>query len=184
MFGSLRLSTVWEHAVQLYKDGYAPIVIVTGGTGKANADLRSLFQLKDRTEASFLKEQLLKSGVPGDSIIVEEKSSNTLENIVFGMDILKSKGITVGKFILVAKPFHMRRCLATFQKQFPEVSLICSPPITSFLESIDRPRDEFAKRLLAEVDRLRVYADKGDIREQIIPREVEEAMRNITNNFT
>lgn len=180
LFGSLKLPAVWRQAAELYRQGYAPKILVAGGVGAANAGERSRFGLADgSSESAFIRNELIELGVPFPSIITEERSTNTLENIVFGMRRLKEEGLDARRLMLVSKPFHARRCLATFERQFPSVEVICSPPKMSVLEAVDRPRKEFAERLLGELDRLRTYADKGDISRQELPTSIKDTARKL-----
>lgn len=66
----------------------------------------------------------------------------------------------------------MRRVLATFQKQNPEVEFVCNP-------DEERCTVELLPRLVQEVDRLREYGAKGDLEVQDIPDDVARIVEEI-----
>ena len=73
------------YAARLYRDGKAPIVMVSGGA------IPWLGSVASETEAmqSLLEER----GVPAASIIFETKSRNTRENAVFTEQLLAEHGL-------------------------------------------------------------------------------------------
>lgn len=166
VFGSLDLA-VPGHAAQLYRQGLAARVLVTGRLGPRSAPVF------DRPEALVFREVLLGGGVPDAAIEVETEASNTLENVRFGMNVLRQTGAEPRSALLVAKPFVMRRCAATFAQQRPDVRTRCCPPDGPIGRFLDRSRAEFARRLLTELDRLDRYAATGDI----APQPISEAVR-------
>lgn len=168
VFGGLDMA-IPAYATELYKAGYAPHILISGSAGPYTQDVFK------KAEAYVFMEEMLKEGVPESAFIIEDKASNALQNVIFGMAALKEHGVKVRKAILVAKPFMMRRSLATFQKQFPEVELLSCPPRGSVIKFIDRARPVFAGRLLHELARLKTYSDKGDIAEQPLPPSVQAA---------
>jgi len=172
VFGSQALA-VPVRAAELYRAGHAPVVLVTGHYGRMT---RGLF---DRPEALVFRDRLLRDGVPREAIVTETEAGNTLENVVFGLAALSRKRIAVGSALLVAKPFVMRRCAATFARQAPDIRVRCCPPQTDVQRSVDRTPAAFAARLAAELERLERYAAKGDTAPQVIPDTVRAAARRI-----
>jgi len=172
VFGGLDLK-VPQKAAKLYLAGFAPVILITGGFGPLTKDTFSM------PEAKVFFNEMVKLGVPKEDIIIEEKATNTLQNVILGMEMLKKKNIKVNQIILVAKPFLMRRCRATFQKHYPRITTICCPPEGSIFDFIDRPKKEFAKRLLDEIERIKVYSEKGDIIPQILPDTVKTAIHKL-----
>ncbi len=173
LFGSVKLKTVWDRALDLYKTGYAKTILITGAMG---ADLPGD---ATTTEAEQISKYLIEHGVPKEVIIKESRATNTLENVCLGMAALKWVGINPRSLILVAKPMHIRRCAATFKKQYPQIELTCCPPMGTIHDAIDRPKKEFAERMIGEVERLKKYAEKGDIARVDIPKEVFSAIARI-----
>jgi uncharacterized SAM-binding protein YcdF (DUF218 family) len=67
--------------------------------------------------------------VPADAIILEERATNTHENVLFTRDILARHGWR--RIALVSSPYHMRRALLTWRKAAPDVEVIATPPESS-----------------------------------------------------
>lgn len=167
VFGGIRQPLVWDRAVELYVSGFASKILVTGGFGPL-----SKARGVENPEAQTIKEYFIKNKIPESAILIEDKATNTLENIIFSMKLLAEKDLQIHQAILVSKPFHMRRCFATFKKHFPSIELLCCPPKGSVVELLDRSKKEYAERLLAELDRLEEYANKGDLIYQEVPEEI------------
>ncbi|MGF1541552.1 MAG: YdcF family protein [Pleurocapsa sp.] len=92
---------------KLYKDGLAPLIIVSGG--------RIQWFGTEESEAQDMAQILELIGVPPEAIILEPDSVNTHENAAYTQQILQEKGIN--KILLVTSAFHMPRSLAIFKKQ-------------------------------------------------------------------
>ncbi len=174
VFGSVKLPLVHSRVLELYQRGYAPHILISGGIGSNNFSEGNLI-----SEAEIISNFLIKNKVPESAIIKEAEATNTLENVKFGIKKLDEYEINHKCLILVAKPSHMRRCVATFQKQYPKIELICCPPEGSLLDLIDRPKREFAYRSIAKIERLINYAEKGDISKQDIPNGVFRCIEEI-----
>src|SRR6476660_4570846 len=68
---------VAERAAELYLQGYAPLVVMSGGLGRLTKESFT------QSEASLFAEIAIKLGVPKDKILLEDKSTNTGENVIF-----------------------------------------------------------------------------------------------------
>ena len=90
-----------KHAVDLYKQGFAHKLILSGAAKKGFTSNALAMQL----EAS-------RSGIPNEAIILEERANDTYENALFTKEIIKSQGIK--SLILVSSPYHQRRVYETF----------------------------------------------------------------------
>lgn len=176
VFGSQAFA-VPARAADLFRAGHAPVVLVSGHFGRMT---RAVF---DRPEALVFRDRLVAGGVPAEAIVVETEAANTLQNVRFGLAALGRAGIAIRSALLVAKPFVMRRCAATFARQAPRVRVRCCPPATDLAASIDRPPHAFAARLVAELERLDRYAANGDIEPQAVPAPVRAAARRIGSEW-
>lgn len=180
VFGSTK-EYVAKHTASLFLKGFAELILVSGHMSTRS---ERLFQ---KTEAQFMKEKIINFGVPPDSIITEEKATNTLENIIFGMKKLNNRKIKINSAILIAKPFHLRRCRATFRKQFPGIKIFCSSPEMDFNEyfsyETDKTKEETIIRFVEEIGRLKTYSQKGNIIYENIPLEVELAAEKLKIMF-
>lgn len=92
-------------AARLYKLLDPKVVIVSGGlSGQAG---------RVTPESMALRDGLISLGVPGDVIVLESESDNTMEHPVMVDRILKDQGIE--RFILVTSPAHMYRAVEVFR---------------------------------------------------------------------
>jgi len=163
------------HASELYKQGFAPTVLIAGRkTRYIPEDVEN--------EAQYFKEIMIAHGVPEESVVLNEQSTNTLEDTVMGMQTLAQKGITPKKVLLVAYAPLLRRAKATFAKQFPEVEALAIPYEIKDLEDEFWLQDRIL-RMLLELDRLTEFAEKGDIAPTQIPEEVLVAAQHIKENL-
>jgi|SRR3989344_4538486 len=167
IFGSYA-EPVAKLAANLYHKKIAPKIIVTGYRGA----VVNYFKHHKQSQADFFKKILREENVPEQDIIEEDKSTNTKENVLFGMSKLQEENIFPKRVILITRPWHSRRCVATFKKFFPQVEIMSCPPEGGATENIDRPKEIFAKRMVDEIPRFREYADKGDLVPQPVPKDV------------
>ena len=132
VFGSRDLG-VPRRAAELYLAGLSSRVLVSGRLGPMTA------RVFDKPEALVFKDALTSHGVPDSAITTEVDACNTLENVRLGMSALRAAGQTPHSALLVAKAFVMRRCLATFARQYPGVAVRGCPPSGSLAAQRDRP---------------------------------------------
>ena len=90
-----------DHASDLYREGVAPLVVVTGGK-----------QAGDRfTEAGAGADYLLAHGVPDAAILRETTSRNSWESLRASARFLFGRGVR--RVVLVSDPFHSLRIRLT-----------------------------------------------------------------------
>ena len=106
-----------DHAVQLWKRGLAPRVVLTGGRGTGDTI----------SEAAVGRRYVLKAGVADSAILLENEGRTTSASIEAVADIMKDKELD--QAILVSDPFHMLR-LQIIAKRFG-VHSVTSPTRTS-----------------------------------------------------
>ena len=170
---------VAERAAQLFQEGWAPLVIFSGGHGSIT---RSLW---DEPEAERFARIAVSLGVPRETILIETHSTNTGENIEFTKRLLAERGLELQKFILVQKPYMERRAFATFRKHWPEKELIVTSPQVAFREYVAH----YANRALSVADvvgimvgdlqRIKIYPARGYQIAQEIPDEVWKAFEEL-----
>lgn len=122
-----------ELAAKLYKDGYAPILLPSGGvsikTGVFNGVKRKadIYNLDYKTDCDFYTDVLLKSDVPISAILEENKSGFTKENALFSRRITDKNKLLIKQAIICCKSFHARRCLMLYSMAFPEAEILVCP---------------------------------------------------------
>jgi uncharacterized SAM-binding protein YcdF (DUF218 family) len=91
------LQTRLDHAIELWQEGFAPVVVVTGGR-----------QEGDRyTEAAAGYQYLRDEGVPDSAILREESGTNTWEQLAGSARFLDERGIS--SVLLVTDGYHAYR---------------------------------------------------------------------------
>ena len=163
---------VVERAVELYGEDWAPLVIFSGGLG---AITRKLWT---EPEAERFARLAIAAGVPKDKVIIENRSSNTGENILYTKQLVADMDLELQKFIVVQKPYMERRSFATFRKWWPEKQVIVTSPqigfddyLANYANSALSP-NEVVSIMVGDLQRIRVYPARGYQIEQDVPSEV------------
>lgn len=166
---------VAERGAELYLQGWAPLLIFSGGLGRLTKESWS------KTEAELFAEIAIQKGVAAEAILIENRSTNTGENVLFTKELLKEKNLHPQTFILVQKPYMERRTYATFQKQWPGKIVYVTSPQISFEEypTKDFPMEKVINIMVGDLQRIRIYAKKGFQIPQEIPGEVWNAYQNL-----
>lgn len=171
--------TVAERGAQLFLEGWAPLLIFSGGLGTITK------QLWHEPEADQFAAVAFRMGVPAEKMLIENQSTNTGENIVFTRRLLNEQQLTVGKVIVVQKPYMERRSYATFRKLWPEVDLVVTSPQVSFDEYLSTythealSPDDVISIMVGDLQRIRLYPAKGFQTHQDIPDNVWEAYEEL-----
>lgn len=172
-----RDTRVAERGAQLFLEGWASLLVFSGGLGNLTRDIWK------EPEADKFARIAVKMGVPKENILVENKSTNTGENIRFTYKLLKSKDILPGKMILVQKPYMERRTYATFIRQWPDhgTKIIVTSPQISFEEYPTKQisMEEVINIMVGEIQRIKIYPRKGFQIFQKIPRDVWRAYEKL-----
>ncbi len=172
---------VAERGAQLFHEGWAPLVIFSGGLGAITRDIWT------EPEADQFAKVAVGLGVPKDKILIENQSSNTGQNILFTRQLLAEKGIDPQRFILVQKPYMERRSFATFRKLWPEKEIVVTSPQVSFDEylghyaSKELSRDEVISIMVGDLQRIKLYPEKGFQIYQEIPDDVWAAYEELVD---
>jgi len=95
-------------AAKLYREGKAPILLLSGGNIEWLNDSNS-------TPADQMAELLTFLGVPSSAMILESTSKNTYENVLNVKEIITEEGYE--KILLVTSAMHMPRSVKLFEKQ-------------------------------------------------------------------
>jgi uncharacterized SAM-binding protein YcdF (DUF218 family) len=165
-------TAVAERGAELYLEGWAPLLVFSGGLGLITKNLWS------EPEAELFAEIARRMGVPSDRIVVESRSTNTGENVQFTRRLLAERGLNPRSLILVQKPYMERRAFATFKNYWPEPRVVVTSPQVSFAEYVRSysnralTEDDVVGIMVGDLQRLRVYPEKGFQIPQEIPADV------------
>jgi uncharacterized SAM-binding protein YcdF (DUF218 family) len=88
-----------------------------------------------------------------------------------------------GCFTVVQKPYMERRSFATFKKHWPEKELVVTSPQISFEEYATQQIsiDQFINVMVGDLQRIKVYPEKGYQIFQEIPEIVWEAYERLVS---
>jgi len=102
-----------KQAIDLYKAGRAPAMILSSGY---------VYSLR---EVEVMRATAIDLGIPPSAVILEERATNTYQNVTFVRDILHERHWR--KILLVSSPYHMRRALLVWKRQAPDVEVVPTP---------------------------------------------------------
>lgn len=155
-------------AADLYLQGFAPLIVFSGGLGNLTSDIWTV------PEADQFADIAIKKGVPEKDILVENKSTNTGENIMFSQNLLREHGLNPHSFIVVQKPYMERRSFATFKRHWPDKELLVTSPQYSFEEypTEDIPLEKVINIMVGDLQRIKIYPAKGFQIPMDIPKNV------------
>jgi len=86
-----------DHALALYRDRLAPLILVAGGVGRGDTT----------SEAIVGRRYLIYHGVPADAVVAQGEGRTTMASMTAVSVWLRGRGLH--RVILVSDPFHMFR---------------------------------------------------------------------------
>lgn len=92
-----------ELGVSIYKEGYAPALIVSGAAAEGVV-----------SNAKSMASYAISAGVPRSDIYLDENAKNTFENALEVKKILEKNNFN--SIILVSSPYHLRRAGIIFKQ--------------------------------------------------------------------
>jgi len=88
-----------NHAILLYEQGYVGAIIFTGGQGSTG----------HASEGEISAQYARENGIPEEAILVEDESTNTIENLENAHEIGVDQNMET--FLIVSTPSHMKRVM-------------------------------------------------------------------------
>lgn len=162
-------------AAELYRQGFAPRVVFSGGLGR-NTD--GLFST---TEAARFAAIARDAGLPESAIVLEDRSKNSAENLLFTQKLLAARAIPARRVLAVHKPYMERRLFAAAAVYWPAAELaVTSPQVTiaehiRAAEAVGMTERGVIETVVGDVQRMELYAQKGWQIPQPIPPAVRTA---------
>jgi uncharacterized SAM-binding protein YcdF (DUF218 family) len=172
-------TAVAERGARLYLEGWAPLLVFSGGLGVITKNLWS------EPEAELFARVARDAGVPDSDILVETRSTNTGENVRFTRSLLAGRGLNPQSLILVQKPYMERRTYATFKNYWPGPRVAVTSPQVSFEEYLKNysnralTEDDVVAIMVGDLQRIRLYPGKGFQIPQEIPADVWAAYEGL-----
>ena len=166
---------VAHRAADLFLQDFAPWIVFSGNLGRLTEDMW------DQPEAEIFTEEAIRVGVPRDKILIENRSTNTGDNIRLTRELLASKGLSVETVILVQKPYMQRRAYATLKKVWQDKDVMVTAPQLSFEEYPNEiiKKNDLISIMVGDTQRIKVYADRGFQIPQEIPDDVWAAYEEL-----
>jgi uncharacterized SAM-binding protein YcdF (DUF218 family) len=175
-----------RRCLELHRNGLAPLIVVSGGMGAGTADLGG-------PEArAFAAEIEALGGVDDGALLLEERSSNTGENVQGITRLLEREGRPLGEeggvctALAVANAYRQRRVDLTCRLHHPGVRWVNAPPATTFEEEVAMYADkgqDLLPLLAGEAQRLLDYPARGFCLRTEIPPEVLAAHRRLASRL-
>lgn len=170
----------------LWRAGWAPRILFTGGAGAGSADL-------DQPEARYFRNLLRRDypEIPEDGVLLETTSTHTGENVLNSAALLRQTSPDhsfdrgLDRVVLVANAYRQRRVWLTCRRHLsPDIRLINVPPDTTFeAEStlFAEKGEDFVKLLIGEIDRILRYGELGYIEREPIPASVMRCYHHLAH---
>ena len=177
-FGNFN-TDIGRRAAELYLQGIAPKILFTGGLG------RNTQGLLPEPEAVRFARAAMECGVPECDILLEDKSTNTADNIRFTRSLLESLGIRHEHILGVHQPFMERRICAAMGVYWPEQRFSVTSPQVSIPQYLARARDQGISEnaaisvIVGDFQRMDLYAKKGWQLPQEIPGAAWDAFHRL-----
>lgn len=99
-----------ERGVQLFQQGLAPRLLISGGGSG------------ETSEAAMGRALALRAGVPEAACLIETKSGSTFANALHSAELLRPLGVT--RVFVVTDDFHAYRAVAHFRRAGFDVVLV------------------------------------------------------------
>jgi Uncharacterized conserved protein len=164
-----------QKCAELYHQGYANKIIFSGALGKQTDEMFK------KSEAQIFAEIAMNYGVPENKIYIEDKATNTGENIKNSFELMKKENINIKSCIIVQKPYMQRRIRATFEAIFQKTDIkiyITSPDISFdeyFKMDLGISKKDIINNIVSDLQRIKIYPEKGFQTFQEIPIDVWKA---------
>src|SRR5262249_21979366 len=118
-------------------------------------------------------------GVRREQILIENQSTNTGENLRNARRLLG--GEKASRAVIVTKPYAIRRAWASARKQWQDVNWQATAQRGTFDEYHNErvPLQRTISLMVGEVVRLKLYAKRGFLVPQRMPRQVWESAQTL-----
>ena len=166
VFGSNDLR-VAGHAADLHLSGFAPWILFSGARGRMTHDWAE-------TEAAAMARVARARGVEEKNILIEDRATNTGENIRFSRELLAARGLAPASAIVVQKPYMERRTFAAMEAQWPDLECLVSSPGLDFHDYCEGHHEpsQVIEAVVGDFQRILDYPALGFATPQEVPPDV------------
>ena len=130
-----------EKAAELFKKGMADWILPSGKYSVVNGKFSGVLEKSNvynkeyGTEWEFLRDVLIKNGVPDQKILKEDQATFTYENAIYSRQVTDREYLDIKKEILCCKTCHARRALMYYKLLYPDTEFFVS---SCCVDSIDK----------------------------------------------
>ncbi len=130
-----------EKAAELFKKGMADWILPSGKYSVVNGKFSGVLEKSNvydkeyGTEWEFLRDVLIKNGVPDQKILKEDQATFTYENAIYSRQVTDREQLNIQKAILCCKTCHARRALMYYKLLYPDTEFFVS---SCCVDSIDK----------------------------------------------
>ena len=127
------LSADGGKAAELFKKGMADWILPSGKYSVVNGKFSGVLEKSNvynkeyGTEWEFLRDVLIKNGVPDQKILKEDQATFTYENAIYSRQVTDHAELEIERAILCCKSYHARRCLMYYQLLYPKTEFYVVP---------------------------------------------------------
>lgn len=167
-----------KFAAQFCLDNNIQHIIISGGFGKITKDTWKV------SEAETFAEVMVDRGINPDYLYLEKEATNTGENISKSKSLHKKHNFPSRRGVIITKPYMTRRGYNTANKKWPEVKWAAmGEPLTlhQYLSKIPNEQ-EFKNLLVGDLQRIKLYAEKGFQIKDEIPDAVWASFSYLADN--
>ncbi len=145
-----------DHAIELYRKGLAPVIVVTGGNQPGD----------QFTEATASANYLIRRGVPDEDVLREVSGTSSWQSLAAAANFLGERDIS--DVLLVSDPFHSFRIRAMASELGLEAH--SSPTRTSPIRGATEARYMVRETLAVAVGRLVGFRRQARIENVVMSR--------------
>jgi len=158
---------VCDHSCDLIKSGLANKLVICGNTGNWTKHIWT------ETEAQIFATRALENGIDASQIILESKSTNFGENIMFARALLPdAKSIT-----FTSKPNSLLRVKLTVEGLWPGITAHVSAPPIQFPQQVSNVIGILGviNEMVGDIDRIQQYPALGYQASHELPQNILDA---------
>ena len=97
-------------ALELYNANKIKLILLSGGIGYFSKHMKN-------SEAEVMKKFLLKNGIKENTILIDDKSRDTYENIKNSISLISKRNIKISSVLLITSDWHVKRAIGVFKTQ-------------------------------------------------------------------
>lgn len=109
-----------KYGIQLYKNGQVQYIIFTGGLSEGDT----------LSESAAARQYAIAEGIPAEKILVEEVSTNTLQNLEQACKLMRGHQLQTA--MIVSDPLHMKRAM-TMAHEFQLHAISAATPTSRYV---------------------------------------------------